>query len=58
MTADRLGLDLYDDDEGREYRRQHASLIRCDSVTRTEVRKLPDGSTQVRWPDGTTDMID
>lgn len=58
MTADPLALDaIYDDPEGREFRRRNAPLIRQDAVTGTQVRRLPDGSTEIRYGDGTTDFI-
>ncbi len=56
---DPLNLDdIADDPEGREYRRRHAPLIGRDVVTGTQVRKLPDGSTEIRYGDGTTHIID
>ena len=59
MTDDPLDLNaIHDDPEGRAFRLHNAPRIRVDSVTRTEVRRLPDGSTEIRYPDGTTDVIE
>jgi hypothetical protein len=59
ISMDPLNLDdLRDDPEGREFRRRHAPRIRVDAVTRTEVRRRPDGSVEIRYADGTTDLID
>jgi hypothetical protein len=58
MTADPLALALYDDPEGREFRLRNAPLIRCDVVTGTQVRTRPDGTVEVRYADGTVDIID
>jgi hypothetical protein len=58
MTADTLGLDLYDDPEGRDFRLRNAPRIRHDVVTGTQVRTRPDGTVEVRYGDGTVDISD
>jgi hypothetical protein len=57
--VDPLDLDaIRDDPEGREFGRRHAPLIRCDSVTGTQVRQRPDGTVEVRYGDGEVDVIE
>ena len=59
MTDDPLDLDaIRDDPEGLAFRLQIAPRIRVDTVTGTEVRKLPDGTVEVRWGGGGVDVIE